>query len=255
MVAEGVKALSSSDYPMLGGLSVAEMARRVGVTERTGYAKWDAEDFQVAVIRALLGPDEPPGERLDPDQMVEFGRKLVDDERVAPLDDLTEVFTVMWQAVSTDPETRITHALWAYCDADSRVAEQIQASIGHRYDRWLRETQTVLDAFLAQQSRRVSVRNDLTRADMAMLAVILAEGSAFHARLRKLLGREPFAEDLPGRAFKALLASALVYHEDDGAHPVDRYLERILEPPSEPSGTDPGPAHADDHPDEAEQRL
>jgi hypothetical protein len=226
MVTEGARALRDPNHPVMNTISVAEMARRVGVTARTGYAKWDAEDFHVAIIRRLLRFDADPDTVLDADDIVDDVRLRIETETSAPVDELVNAFNQMWPMNIDDPNLRVAFALWPYCSSDSRVSMEIRESMGNHYDEWTKRLLTIFDSFLARHSRHLSVRGDISRADMMTLTIMLIESASFHTRLRQALGQDPLPADLPGRALEALLAAALHLHEDD-EHPVDAYLERL----------------------------
>lgn len=227
MVEEGAAALRGPGHPVMAAISVAEMARRVGVTERTGYAKWDAEDLHIAVIRRSLGLGQNTEESLNADALVDGARAMIDDDTLPPSEVIAAIFNTAWQALVSDPERRAVYALWPYSTGESRVSQEIRSSLSEYYEAWFKRLLSIIDSYVAKHSKRVSIRDDLDRNDMAFLAVLFAEGAAFHAHLGRTPSEPDFDRNLPGRIIQMLMAYALEFHEDDAPHPFDRHLTRL----------------------------
>jgi hypothetical protein len=223
MVEHGVRSLVDGDHPVMASISVAQMARLAGVSVRTGYGKWDAEDLHVAIIRRIFEPKDSVGF----DEMVEIGRALIEGTDALPGDDLVLVFETAWRARVESPGTAAAAALLPYCVGDGRLPTEIRICLQRWYDSWTALVLSVIDAFVAKHAGQVSIRPDITRKDMALLAVILAQGFAAQALISDTESGQRFDPAFPGMALRAFFASTLIFHDDPSADLVDERLRRL----------------------------
>jgi hypothetical protein len=223
MVEHGVRSLVDGDHPVMGSISVAQMARLAGVSDRTGYGKWDAEDLHVAIIRCVFEPDDSTGF----DQLMEIARSVIESDQIQPGDDLALVFDEFWRYRSSDPGTAAAAALLPYCSGTGRIPSEIRAGLRRWYDAWGALVLGVIDAFVAKHAGKVWIRPDVSRKDMALLGVTLAEGFRAQALISDTESGERFSPSLSGFALKVLLASTLVYRDDPSALLVDERLRRL----------------------------
>lgn len=227
MVRAAAKEITQPTQPLTASVSIAEMARRVGVTERTGYKKWDAEDFQIALVREFLDLNDGCEPLVDPEALGGAARAIVEDESIPISTAIRILFRATLELLVDDPREKAIAALRLYSHGDGRVAEETRQSLALVQSSWLKQISSVLDALVAKYSRYVSLRDDLTTDQMAMAAMILAERSASQIRFERNMNQERLDSQLLGRILEALLAYALVFHDDDGSHPLDKHLSRL----------------------------
>jgi hypothetical protein len=228
MVDEGVAALRSPDHPVMATIAVAEMARRVGVTERTGYAQWDAEDLHVAVIRRSLGLEGEGDDQLTGAELVDVARDMIDDDTLPPSQVVAAIFNFAWRSLVDDPGRRAVYALWPYCDGNSRLSKEIRACLNEYYASWFKTLLSIIDSYVAKHSRKITIRDEISRDDMARMAILFAEGAAFHARLGESIDNPGFHAELPGVLVQLIMSYAIEFHDDEGdGHPFDKRLARL----------------------------
>lgn len=205
--------LSDPAYPVLGGIQVAKVAHRAGVPERTARRHFKTEELRDALVARIFDVEfeHPEAFSLSDFETLE---RVISDRSASFGETIDGLAQWLVDANKTDPRTHAQWLLAKHASEDAKSGEavaklyQVQFSYAH----------AVVEEFLATHDDVLKVRPGwMSTYELAVLAFVIVEGFGFFAMLNEGRGRRSygFSPELPGRAFKAAIASMFMIDGED----------------------------------------
>lgn len=239
LVRAAVELFQSSDYDFLSAVQVSRIAQLAGIPEPTARNYLKVRQLREGLIQYLLDPSSPGVTNWDDGDFAHIEDAFRD--RTSQLsDDVERIINWVFEKNADDARLRSQFGMWAHLGKN----DLINAGLADLYGNWYSLIRHVINEFLVTHSSEIRLRPDwLSAHDLAVIALVICEGFAMHADVYHANTSSEkfplFTDGLPGRVFKAVLASALVF-DDDQTFRTKEVFRRLDEARSEgKAGADP----------------
>ncbi len=224
LVEAAIEELCDPSYTILDGLQLVRVAHRAQIPERTARRHFKTEELKQATLERLCDPGYDHAASFGNEEF-KYLERVISDRSLDFDETLGQISEWLVEHNKRDHRTHVVMGLAAHGVEDPDIAE----AVANLYQVQLAGAHAVVEEFVATHRSVVRARSDwITPYELGLVAVVLAEGFALHARMREAQGRHSpgFDPETPGRAFRAVVASAFEGVDDD-MNWVDEFYDRV----------------------------